>query len=775
MSQSFTETAYFAQQSAAGAANLTIYSGTGSGTPMVIDLDSYEQDVIKFGRHEDNDIVLNNGFVSKWHGIIRRLGNGNYIIEDIGSTNGLMWGGKRVAGRVLQEGDVIKIDRAANPKPGGIMLAFSRIGQHRNVVWKTYNIKPRVAEIIIGRGENCDIRLPHISVSKVHAVITQRAGQFYISDYNSANGVIINGKRVTRQYQLQEKDLIVITNSKLIFTKGQISYCVQRHGIGIEATGLVKKVGRKEKIICNSVDLNIAPCELVAIVGGSGAGKSTVMNCLSGYSQPTEGSVYINGVDLYDNYSSLKNLIGYVPQSDIVYDNLTLEDMLRYAAKLRLPADVTDTEIRERTDQVIGTVELSEHKNTLIRRLSGGQRKRASIAVELLSDPNLFFLDEPMSGLDPGTERNLLKTLRTMANEGKTVIFVTHSTLNLHMCDKVIFMGTGGNLCFYGSAAEALAFFGVADVVDIYNMIAQDSEKWKDAFAKTQYMQVNLHKGTHSKPVHRSFTRQTAVLFCRNFHIMFNDRIRTMLILLQAPLLGFLISIVADGNQYRAFNITQSLLFALACSAFWVGILNSIQEVCKERNILERERMAGLRVDAYVVSKMLVFTIVCLVQAFGLTGIYAWRVGLPDAGVFGGSAYPELFIATFLSALAACGMGIIVSALSSNADRAMTVAPLLLMPQILFSGIIFELEGVASWLSIVTVSRWSVQSYGTTVNLNRLDIVTRQGLRLPREDNAIFEFTRVNIGVAWVALVVVAVLCVIGAVYVLGKINDGRR
>ena len=763
----FQATEYFSQQTSYESAFLTVYSG--SGEPVSYDLSAFPNNEIKFGRDSGNDIVLNAGFVSRWHGMIKRLPNGNYIMEDCGSANGLLLNGQRITSHNLNEGDAIKIDKLNASRTDSVLLAFSKIGHSDGIQWRTFLISPATTQIKIGRDEKCDIHLQHISVSKIHAHITIRNGHYFLSDNNSANGIIVNGKRINRPYQLQEKDMIVITNSRLIFSQTQISYCVQKRGIGLDATGIVKKVGKHGKVICNNVSLNISPCELVAIVGGSGAGKSTVMNCLSGYSPPTDGNVNINGVSLYENYSALKNIIGYVPQSDIVYDNLSLVDMLKYAAKLRLPGDITDAELTERTEKVINTVELTDHKYTLIKKLSGGQRKRASIAVELLSDPNLFFLDEPMSGLDPGTERNLLHTLKNMTSDGKTVVFVTHSTLNLHLCDKVVFMGSGGNLCFYGSADEAQKFFGVSDVVDIYNKISAEPERWRDLYARTQKSQPTPHTGVASKPIHRKFMKQTAVLFCRNFHIMINDRIRMLLLLLQAPLLGFLISIVANGYQYYAFNITQSLLFALACSAFWVGTLNSIQEICKERNILDRERMAGLRVDSYVVSKILVFTIVCLVQAVGLTGVFAWQVGLPDVGVFGGSAFNEILLATFLSALAACGMGILVSSFFTNADRAMTVAPLLLMPQILFSGIIFELEGAASRISIGTVSRWLVQSYGTTVNLNTLDIITAQGMRMAREDSPIFEFTRANIGIAWVAMIIITVLTVWAAILVLGR------
>lgn len=326
------------------------------------------------------------------------------------------------------------------------------------IEWNTCPVFGR-SETTIGRDLSCNIVLDHVTVSKLHSIITTAGNQAYLSDCNSTNGVVLNGRKVEGQCQLHEKDVILITNSVLIYSSGRISYCCFKKGVSIDAYNIVKKVDKNRKTICNDVSLSIKPGELVAIIGGSGAGKTTIMNCISGYSLPTEGSVVVNGRDLYDNYDALKNIIGYVPQQDIVYDNLTVSDMLGYTARLRLPGDFTEKEYAQSISRVINAVELTAHKDQNIKNLSGGQRKRASIAVELLSDPNLFFLDEPASGLDPGTERNLMKTLKSMAISGKTVVFVTHSTLNLQLCDKIVFMGTGGNLCFYGSYDDAIVVF----------------------------------------------------------------------------------------------------------------------------------------------------------------------------------------------------------------------------------------------------------------------------------------------------------------------------
>jgi len=228
--------------------------------------------------------------------------------------------------------------------------------------------------------------------------------------------------------------------------------------------------------------MSINPSEFVAFVGGSGAGKSTFMKCISGVDRPTSGTVLMNGENLYENYENLKYNIGYVPQDDIVFSNLTLHDMLQYAAKLRMPDNTSKKERNQRIKEVLDIVSLTDFENSFIRQLSGGQRKRASIAVELLADPNLFFLDEPTSGLDPGTERSIMQTLRKMSQMGKTIILVTHNTLNLHLCDKVAFFGEGGHLCFYGSPQEALNFFGVTDFVDIYTKIIENQEYWYNKF-----------------------------------------------------------------------------------------------------------------------------------------------------------------------------------------------------------------------------------------------------------------------------------------------------
>lgn len=731
---------------------LTIWDG--NSEPQIVYLDKFNKKEITFGREHDCDIVLRSRLVSHYHGRIC-LRKNQWIIEDraaydkTGSTNGLIYNNRSVISRNLCDGDFIRIDDGIETIPEGVLFVFSANGLQNQ--WKIFRNKGN-AEISIGRDSTNQIVLPHISVSKFHAKIVKEHEKFYIIDQNSRNGVIVNNIPISGKTQLNEKDVITITNTKLIFTEKMISYCCFRKGISVDTSDVVitRKKGWKKFVTGNHISLNIKPGELVAIIGGSGAGKSTILNCMCGYLQPEHGAVYINGTDLYKNFHSLKNLIGYVPQSDIVYDNLTLYDMLSYTAKLRLPKDTTVSEKEQAIEKAIQLVELTEKKKSLIKSLSGGQKKRASIAVELLSDPNLLFLDEPASGLDPGTERTLMSSLRNMADSGKTVILVTHSTLQLKLCDKIAFMGKGGNLCFYGSLEEAYEFFGVSDVVDIYNMITDQALEWKKRYEQNRTTtKRETKKSGKTKKVKRKTKMQLPVLCARYAKLVFNDRMRLLFLLLQAPILAVLISLVTDGQEFEQYEMTKSLLFALSCSAFWVGMLNAIQEICKERSIVRREYMTGLSMTSYVLSKVMVLGVLSAIQSVFLVAVFYALVGLPEKGILT-DPFLEIWITTFLTTVASVAMGLVVSALFQNADRAMTIAPILLMPQILFSGLIFKLDGITESISWFAICRWSMEGYGTTADLNELPLkLQQQGIAVAHDAENFFDFTKAHMWKVW--------------------------
>ena len=760
--------------------NLYITVLDGKAQPKTYFLKDFQKNVITFGREDTNDIVLTSRLVSREHGRFILNNDGQWVIQDkvvFGpkpSRNGLLYNNTYVRSKPLSSGDFIRIDNQKEQLADGVL--FVAVAEDEGNTWRALPVEGK-KEIRIGRSPDCDIVLPHVSISRHHASIVRENGHYYIVDEGSTNGIAVNNVPVNGKERLFEKDVIAIVNSKLIFTSTAVFFYCYRKGISVDTENVVitRKNGRKTNVTGNNISLNIKPGELVSIIGGSGAGKSTILNCMCGYLPPTRGNVFINGVNLYQNYDMLKQLIGYVPQSDIVYDNLTLYDMLKYTAKLRLPKDTSETEQNEAIEKAINLVDLPDKRDSLIRSLSGGQRKRASIAVELLSDPNLLFLDEPASGLDPGTERNLMLTLRQMANNGKTVILVTHSTLQLKMCDKIVFMGKGGNLCFFGSYDEALQFFGISDIVDVYNMITDSPEKWKNKYNELTKNMNNRITTESAPPGKHKKSLQLGVLCSRYLKLVVNDRQRFLMLLAQAPLLALLISLVADGNQFEQCDMTQNLLFALSCSAFWVGMLNAIQEVCKERTILKREYMAGLSLTAYIPSKILVLGLMCLVQSMLLIGVFTAIVGMPEEGIVT-APFLELLITSFLTALASAAMGIFVSSLFTNADRAMTVAPILLMPQILFSGLIFKLEGATEVLSWITVCRWSMEAYGTTANLN--DLPTRmqqEGMMVPEpEINEFYEFTSAHIFKDWGILLLFVIVFLVMARLVLSRIGKEK-
>ena len=426
---------------------------------------------------------------------------------------------------------------------------------------------------------------------------------------------------------------------------------------------------------------------IIGVTGASGAGKSTFMSCINGISKPTKGKVLVNGCDLYQNYSVLKNIIGYVPQQDIVYTDLTLIDMLTYAADLRMPDDATKREKKKRIKEVLDIVELSDKKDVMIKNLSGGQKKRASIAVELIADPKLFFLDEPTSGLDPGTERSIMKTLRKMADLGKTIILVTHTTLNLHLCDKIVFLGVGGKLCFSGSPNDALEFFKVDDFVDIYSMLNSDTDKWYKEFSLVEKKEKIVSEDDETlskrKNNHKSFFKQFWTLSKRYMKTILNNTQQLLILFLQAPICAYLLSLVVDDSLFNTYDATKTILFTLATTSIWLGLLNSIQEICKERVILAKEYMADLKLSAYLCSKAFVQCILAAIQSFLLVTLFVLLVkDTPVDGVITYWYIETLFIC-FITIASASALGLVVSSLSKNTSVAMTFAPLLLVPQLL--------------------------------------------------------------------------------------------
>ena len=687
-----------------------------------ISLNDFKKEIITFGRDKKNDIVLDSPIVSSKHGYFK-IDDDSISIYDNKSKNGLFINNILLFdGCVIGYNDTIKIDNPLDPLVQGVLMVLST--EKDSDKWNTFNLSKK-DEIVIGRNKDCDIVLDSVTIANYHAKIIKRDEGYYLDNYDKSGGIIIDNKILNEEVRLRDKDVFIINNIKLIYDNDKILYQSNEHGVKIEAIDIVKtvKVKSKKKNISEHVDFVANPGEFIAFVGGSGAGKSTFMKCISGVTRATSGRVLLNGVDLYENYSVLKSLIGYVPQENIIFDDLTLFDMLKYAANLRMPEDATKEEKLNRINEVLEIVEMLDKKDVMIKSLSGGQQKRACIAVELIADPHLFFLDEPTSGLDPGTERSLMKTLRKMSDSGKTIILVTHNTLNLHLCDKVVFFGYGGKLCFDGKPEDALKFFKVDDFVDIYNKINEDVDSWKEKFKKSNIKEKEESDKKNIKPKStiksKSFSKQFFTLVRRKFKALFNNKQQLLMLFGQAPLLAFLLTLVATDNIFYSYEETKSIIFTMSNAAIWLGLLNSIQEICKERVILQKEHMADLRLSAYILSKLTYLIIVAIIQSILLVVTFVLIVNVPQTGLLFNWVL-ETIVIVFLTTFTASSMGLVVSAIAKDSATAMTMPTLLLIPQLLFSGILFPLGGIVGKLSNLTICRWSVEALGTINDLNSL-------------------------------------------------------
>lgn len=435
----------------------------------------------RIGRDTDNDIVLDYPTVSRHHLSIApdgkpqgADGSAGLAVTDLGSTNGTLFNGLPMRPHEPQPivpGDVLRIgDMTGN----SVSLTLAVPGE-ANPQTRVLGKQPidQVSRLVIGREVGSHITLDHPAVSRQHAeIIRQPDGSFIIRDLRSTNGTFVDGQRVVGSRPLARGSVIQIGPYRLIYDEqlqGLTTSITRGHRL--DAINLGKKVGRG-KMILNEVSLSVAPGEFISLVGGSGAGKSTLLRAMNGFSPATEGQMLIDGEPLYSNLDAYRTIMGYVPQDDIIHKELTVRRAMWYAARLRLP-DASKEEINTRIKDVLETVDMAAHADKLVHVLSGGQRKRVSIAVELLPQPDLLFLDEATSGLDPGLEKRMMYDLNRLADRGKTIVLVTHATANIEQCDHVAFL-TQGHLSYYGPPKDAIPFFEAQDFADIYLKITQE-------------------------------------------------------------------------------------------------------------------------------------------------------------------------------------------------------------------------------------------------------------------------------------------------------------
>ena len=748
---------------------------------------SLDRPVLTMGRATDNDIVLAHGYISGHHGRFEQHGT-EWHYTDLGSTNGTYVNGQRTEHAVLRNGDVLRIGdvhgnsvglafRSASQAVG--MPAYEQYGPQRaaGAPMGTQRMGSQMLggapSVTIGRDPQAQITLDAPVISRHHARIQQTPQGRVITDLNSTNGTFVNGSRLTGSHQLREGDVVQIGPFKLVYEASELQQYVAKGGVRLDGIQVSREVGRgnKRKRILNDISLSVYPREFISLVGTSGAGKSTLMKALSGVARAQEGQVLVNGDSLYQQFDLYRTMIGYVPQDDIIHRDLKVADALRYSAKLRLPPDTSSEEIDRRIDKVLEEVEMLGQKDQVINSLSGGQRKRVSIASELLAEPRLFFLDEPTSGLDPGLEKKMMYTLRRLADAGRTIVLVTHATANITQCDHVCFL-TQGRMAYYGPPEETFQFFNVTtgDFSDVYDRLddanpevaRQKAKQWEETYrrspqhqkfvaerqrrlpeAQQQAGEAVEQRGPRVNPI-----RQLSVLTRRYLDLVLRDKLLLSVLMAVMPIIGALVLLISETNwlvgdtangierqlsseiaagatsaTYSIIGDSQSLLFILAFAAVLLGLFASVYEIVKEWSVYRRERMVTLRLVPYLLSKVLVLGGFALFQCFLLLLVVGLRVDFPTDGIFL-PAPIEMYLTLCVAALAAIVMGLLISAIVPNENTVIYLVFLILMSQMIFAGVLFDLPGITEKFSSLTLTRWAMEALGASADMEALNEMT---------------------------------------------------
>lgn len=725
--------------------------------------------IVTIGRAADNDVRLDYPTVSGHHARLVTE-KGETFIEDLGSTNGTSLGhpDKRITREKIVPSDVVFF--------GSLRVPASRLfGGNLSLGLKGHETVSFTKQtVIFGRHPDCDKVLSIPSVSARHARLTRSPAGFQIEDLGSSNGTYVNGRRITEPTAVKIGDMIALgTYTFKLDDEGNLQQSNLQGNVTLEVRGITVDVPGKR--LLEDVSLTIYPSEFVGLMGPSGAGKTTLMNALNGYTPPSSGEVLINGESLYDDYDRFAPFIGYVPQDDIMHKDLTVGEALYFTARLRLPSDFTDEEIHQRIDNILKQLELEGAKNVLIgspekKGISGGQRKRVNLAMELLSDPLVLFLDEPTSGLSSRDAFNVMQLLRRLADSGKTILLTIHQPSldvfrlmdSLCLVSKDTNSADPGRLVYFGpNYPDAVTFFnpqGVGNAYEgveppeiaiqegrqhrrvparegvdpppdeIFNGLDRNgtTAEWRTRYLESRYYKEYVveraGKPTASKKLEADPSRggsldigQFWTLLRRTTRIKASDLVNTSILLVQAPIVALLAVMLfgktlteevktADESAVVG-NALVGLLFFASLAAFFFGCFNSVREIVGEWSIYRRERMVFLRIVPYLASKWVVLGAFCVVQSAILLAVIHWLCRLK--GPWG-----AMYVLLLLNGLVGMGIGLLISAVAKNSERAMGLVVLVVLLMVLFGGALMPLHRTASIgqaASMTMAQRWAFE------------------------------------------------------------------
>jgi ABC-type multidrug transport system ATPase subunit len=630
--------------------------------------------------------------------------------------------------------------RVAEPAAG----ETGRVGDSTNIATSMMKIlrpgrtavESMPGAIKIGRANDNDIVIPEVLASRHHATLITTPQGTEIHDNRSINGTFVNGARVDSAV-LHDGDVVTIGNIDLLFAGGTLARrdetaTATRTG-GLDVRGVTWTI-ENNKVLLDDISLGAQPGTLTAVIGPSGAGKSCFARLVAGYTHPTKGTVSFEGHNVHAEYASLRSRIGMVPQDDVVHSQLTVQQALMYAAELRLPPDTTKADRAQVVARVLEELEMSQHLHTRVDKLSGGQRKRASVALELLTGPSLLILDEPTSGLDPALDRQVMTMLRQLADAGRVVLVVTHSLTYLDVCDQVLLLAPGGKTAFCGPPSQIGPAMGTTNWADIFSTVANDPNG-----SQARYLARTgpppppppaEEPAELGDPSHTSLFRQFSTIARRQIRLIVSDRGYFVFLALLPFIMGSLsMSVPGDvgfgipNPMGAAPGEPGQILVLLNVGAVFMGTALTIRDLIGERAIFKREQAVGLSTSAYLLAKVCVYTVFAVIQSGVVTVITLIGKGGPTQGAAAlGKPGLELFVDVAATCVASAMLGLALSAVARSNDQIMPLLVVAVMSQLVFSGGMIPVTGRIGLdqMSWATPARWGFAASASTVDLTQL-------------------------------------------------------
>ncbi|GGX02403.1 ABC transporter ATP-binding protein [Streptomyces noursei] len=599
----------------------------------------------------------------------------------------------------------------------------------------------------IGRALDNELVVSDLQVSRHHAEFRATPdGRFEIRDLGSHNGTYVNGQPVPKSgtAPVGPNDTVGVGHSTFRLVGDRLEEFVDTGEVSFSARHLTVTVDGGKKIL-KDVSFGVPEKSLVAVIGPSGSGKSTLLKALTGYRPANEGEVLYDHRNLYKHFAELRQRVGLVPQDDILHKELTVQKALRYAAKLRFPGDTAESEREARINEVLRELKLDIHKDKKVTSLSGGQRKRVSVALELLTKPSLIFLDEPTSGLDPGMDRDVMQLLRGLADDGRTVLVVTHSVAELALCDRLLVMAPGGSVAYFGPPEEALNFFQYETWADVFSAFENYRDydwagRWRGSphyqmyaadldAAPPQSVSVQAPPARIQKS--QSWGSQLWTLMRRYVSVLASDRGFLALMVILPAVLGVVSLLIPSDyglgygpvSKHQTNRDASTISLILAVGMCFSGAANSVRELIKERVIYERERATGLSRSAYLMSKIIVLGVATALQGVIIAAIGFSTRKMPSQGLIVAKAPAvEMTIAIIALGFTSMMVGLIISSLVKTAEKTMPLLVMFAIVQVVFTGVLFQLFDTVgvSQVSWLMPSRWAVAALGATADMNTL-------------------------------------------------------